>query len=168
MTHAPMVAWRAVGRGALLLGAALLAASCALSAPKSTHFTHYLPIPTGQARVYVYRPETSIKTPREGVLMELDVRPLAVLERDQYVSVVLPAGQHKLGSRVSAGVTFSPHLPARVVELHADRATYCRVLPIPEGVVFDWDVRCSEDTESHAALRECSETSLDRTVDWQP
>ncbi len=150
------------------LGAALLAASCATppAPPPDTHFTDYAPIPPGQSRLYVYRPETSIKTPRAGAPMELDARPLAVLERDAYASVALPPGAHRLGTSNAPGLGYGPRLAARTVELHADRATYCRVFPIPEGLVFTWDLRCSEDAESHAALRACSAAPLDRAGDW--
>jgi hypothetical protein len=153
-----------------LLGAALLVASCATSPlrARDAHFTGYLPIPPGQSRLYVYRPETSIKTPRDEAPMEVDSRPLAHLGRDEYVSITLPPGTHRLGASPPAATGYNPHPPARVFELEADRATYCRVFPIPEGVVFLWDIRCGKDPEAHAALRECTAAPLDRTVDWQP
>lgn len=144
-------------RGVRELLGAVLVASCA--APRDTHFTGYAAIPPGQARLYVYRPESATSTPRARVAVKLDARPLVELGRDEYASVALPPGEHRLAPRP---------MPARSLELHAGRATYCRVLAIQEGLVLVWDLRCSENPDEHADLRACSAAALDRTVDWQP
>ena len=140
-------------RGAL---AALLAAGC-VSAPPDRHFADYAPIPPGQARLYVYRPETSTSTPRAGVSVSIDGRPLTLLARDEFATVALPPGEH----RVTANRT------ARPVELAADRATFCRILATSTGGVLLWDIRCGASQEANAALRECSAAPLDRSVDWE-
>jgi hypothetical protein len=147
-----------------LLGAALLIASCA--APPDTHFTNYAPIPPGQARLYVYRPESSAG-PHDAGGISVDKRPLASLDKGAYVSVVLEPGAHEFAAGVSAGPRLA-RLPSRTIELRADRATYCSLSAELDGLVVLWDLDCGSDPEAHRELRSCRRGKLDRTVDWQP
>ena len=147
------------------IAAALLLAGCA-SGPRDTAPAGDAPIPAGKSRLYVYRAPGS-PGPRDAGGVTLDARPLVTLDKGEYVSVVLEPGAHELKPGVS-GTSRLAHLPARTVELRADRATYCSLAAQVEGVLVLWDLQCSGDSEAHEELRTCRRGKLDRTVDWQP
>jgi hypothetical protein len=151
-------------RALALLGVALFAPCCA-PAPDS-HFSDYAAIPAGRARLYVYRPAGSAG-PHDSGGITLDARPLVSLDKGEYVSVVLPPGAHELKAGVSE-VSRLARLPARTLELEADRAAYCALAAKSVGPIVAWDLDCSDDADAHPELRACRRGKLDRTVDWQP
>ena len=151
-------------RALTLLGVALSAPCCA--PPPDTRFAAYAEIPPGQSRLYVYRPAGSAG-PRDSGGVTVDSRPLASLDKGEYVSVVLRPGPHELESGVFEASRLA-RLPSRTIELQADRATYCGLSAGSAALVVVWDLHCSGDPAAHAELRACRRGKLDRTVDWQP
>ncbi|MFI5314747.1 MAG: hypothetical protein ACHQ6T_03530 [Myxococcota bacterium] len=142
----------------------LLVAGCA--SPPDSGFAEYASIPPGQSRLYVYR-AAGAPGPRDAGGVDVDHRPLSSLEKGQYVSVVLPPGRVEVVAGVTSGTPLV-RLPAREVELAADRATYCSVSARLDGLAVLWDLDCGRDPDQHAELRACRRGKLDRTVDWQP
>jgi hypothetical protein len=153
------------GLRALMIGfaAVLLAMACATE--PVTPFTE-APIAAGQARLYVYRPESPV-TPTGSNRLWLDGRDLAAVDSDGYVTVTLPPGSHRLDPSLQPPDIANATRP-RMVELHPDGATYCRLFGIPSIYGTRWDVRCSDDPNDHPELRACHLRAPDPEGDWQP
>jgi len=151
-------------RARALLAAALLAASCA-HAPEAG-LAELAPPPPGRGRLYVYRPKGGAG-PHDAGGITLDRRPLASLDKGEFVSVALEPGPHALETGVSEPSRLA-RLPTKTVQLEADRALFCGLVAQLDGVFVLWELSCSADPNAHPALRACRRGKLDRTVDWQP
>jgi len=148
--------------GFLGFAAALAVAACATREP----FRDYAAIPSGRARLYVYRPASPV-SPGQPNQVWLDGHELAALDPDGYVTLVLTPGAHQLdASRQPPDIANATR--GRAVELHPDRATYCRLFGVPSVYGFRWDVRCSDDREEHADLRACHLAALHAEGHWEP
>jgi hypothetical protein len=141
--------------------AALIGTACA--APEVTPFASDAPIPPGQARLYVYRPETPV-SPAQPNLVWLDGRELAALAPNAYVTLALSPGTHRLDASLHPP-DIANATRGRAVDLHPDRATYCRLFGVPSIYGTRWDVRCSDDAEEHADLRSCFLAKLSPAAD---
>jgi hypothetical protein len=138
------------------LALALLGFACALE-PESADETPDQPVPEGPARLTVYRPEKGMLTPHKPLPTQLDGKLLAGLQRDQYVSVALPPGEHRLT------------IPGRSTGLLLEpgETLYCRISGVPDRAVLVWDLRCSADPDENSDVDTCGKGALDPDGNWQ-
>ena len=138
------------------LALALLGLCCA-SGPESPAVSAEQTAPEGPVRLTVYRPEKGMVTPRNPLPTQLDGKPLAALQHDEFVSVQLAPGEHRLTiPGRSTGFLLAP-----------GETLYCRISGVPDRVVLVWELRCSADPDQHTDVQSCGKGTLDPDADWQ-
>ena len=135
---------------------ALLCFACALE-PEAPAEPPDQPAAEGPARLTVYRPEKGMLTPHKPLPAQLDGKPLAGIQRNEFVSVQLEPGEHRLT------------IPGRSTGLLLEpgETLYCRISGVPDRVVLVWDLRCSADPDENTDVESCGKGALDPDGNWQ-
>ncbi len=142
---------------------ALLATACA---QRGEPFARYLPIPAGQARLYLYVEPATASVLAPSLYVVLDGRPLTTLRSGGYVTVPLSPGEHLVVADPSLNVVGHATQMTRMVHLFPDEPMFCGYFP--GATERQGRLRCSGDPAKHELMKQCRMAPFERDSTWKP